>query len=52
MFKKHLLIFNNGDLKVPWFGQIVVFEDDYDDIELQNIVMMSSPLRHWKTSPK
>jgi len=28
-------------LEVPWFGQIVVFEADYDEIELQNIVMMS-----------
>jgi len=25
-------------LEVPWFGQIVVFEADYDEIELQNIV--------------
>jgi len=25
----------------PWFGQIVVFEADYDEIKLQNIVMMS-----------
>jgi len=24
----------------------MVFEVDYDEIELQNIVMMSSPLRH------
>jgi len=24
----------------------VVFEADYDEIELQNIVMTSSPLRH------
>jgi len=27
--------------KVPWFGQMMVFEADYDDIKLQNIVMTS-----------
>jgi len=30
----------------------VVFEADYDEIELQNTVMTSSPLRHQETSPK
>jgi len=30
----------------------VVFEADYDEIELQNIVMTSSPLRHRETSTK
>jgi len=43
--------------EVPWFGQMMVFEADYDEIKLQNIVMTSfqvtsSPLRHRKTSPK
>jgi len=35
----------------------VVFEADYDEIERQKysygvISVTSSPLRHWKTSPK
>jgi len=30
----------------------VIFEADYDEIELHYIVMTSSPLRHWETSPK
>jgi len=29
----------------------VFFEADYDEIELQNIVMTSSPLHHRKTLP-
>jgi len=32
--------------EVPWFGQIVVFEVDYDEIELQNMVMTSFQWRH------
>jgi len=27
--------------EVPWFGQIVDFKADYDEIEIQNIVMTS-----------
>jgi len=30
----------------------MVFEADYDEIELQNIVKTSSPLRHEEVSPK
>jgi len=30
----------------------VIFEADYDKIEIQNLVMTSSPLRHRETSPK
>jgi len=42
---------------IPWFGQIVVFEADYDEIELHKysydvISLTSSTLRHGKTSPK
>jgi len=33
-------------LKVPWFGQIVVFQVDYDAIVLQKIVMTSFKWRH------
>jgi len=33
-------------LKVQWFGQIVVFEADYDEIKLQNIFMTSFQWRH------
>jgi len=32
--------------EVPWFGQIVVFEADYDEIELKNIVMTTFQWRH------
>jgi len=38
--------------EVPWFGQIVVFEADYDEIEIQNIVMMSFQWLIIITSPK
>jgi len=32
--------------EVPWFGQIVVFEAGYDEIEFQNITMKSFQWRH------
>jgi len=32
--------------EIPWFGQIVVFEADYEEIELQNTVMTSFQWRH------
>jgi len=33
-------------LEVSWFSEIVVFEADYDEIELQNIVMTLFQWRH------
>jgi len=33
-------------LEVVWFGQIVVFQTDYDKIELQKSVMTSFQFRH------
>jgi len=38
--------------EVAWFGQIVVFQTDYGEIELLNISVTSSQLCHRKTSPK
>jgi len=43
--------------EVPWFDQIVIFEADHDEIELQKYSydvtsVTSSPLRHRNTSPK
>jgi len=31
---------------------MMIFEADYDEIKLQNIVMTLSPICHWKTSQK
>jgi len=39
-------------LEVPWFDQIVVFEADYDEIELENIVMTSFQWRHHHSSSR
>jgi len=35
--------------KVPWFRQIVVFQADYDEIELQKIITFTSPKNVTKT---
>jgi len=37
--------------EVTWFGEIVVFQTDYDEVELQKISVMASSLCPRKTSP-
>jgi len=38
--------------KVTWYGQILFFQADYDEIEIKKAVMTSWPLCHRKMSPK
>jgi len=38
---KFSIIFDFVDLKFSWFGQIVVLQTNYDDIELKNSVTTS-----------
>jgi len=43
--------------EVTWFGQVVDFYADYEEIELQKIsydiiLVTSLPLRHWKNVTK
>jgi len=56
---KHWRLFASSSCKlqfwwseVSWSGQIVVFLADYDDIEVQKIVMTSSQLHYRETSLK